>query len=1414
MTNCRKPFSFFPTFLGSLCLGLAVGAPVRSVLAEDTEIYTGDIPSLQSVRPNVLFIIDTSASMKDPGDANGDGTVATNEPRKWNMLVQAYNNLLDDAQDVNFGIMRFSQPGGPILFPVSNVNASLETIATGIEDDTITVNVRSGDDDASEVQERVTVDGSELKLIYDPAQGTDSRTATLQVEDSDDDAYWALRGSGLKLYADYSLSSPVFPASATDRVLTWLGMRYLPPFNTLGARVTRADLVFNAAGTYSAGTPAVEYTFRAHAVDNSPPFPATATALTSTSNCIGFEVTGDPFCRFLSSGNPTSTGTVPDFKPGEQFTVDVKDQVQAIFDRSGWHDGTTTESGLTLLGRFSQGQSEKFGFITRDGNPIKAPQLTVHYDFGPEIKGAQTVGLRFRNVNIPQSAKILSAYLTVTPSADSTNAVNMQIYGEASSTPAAFTTATSDISGRQPLANRVPWKLTSAEPWVNDQAVNSPSLVDVVQDIVNQGDWCGGKDMGIIMKWNGGLQDGRPIHSYELDSTRAAKLHIVFDEDTAYGPGEGCMTQNVSVQVRGGGGDAEENPSTGVVIAWRNTVNRLAAQVTGLRFANVPIPRGATVIDASLDVSHGGTDNLAAGAGTLTISGQKSADAHRYLTVPFDITSRPVFTGPKSVVTASVPTRLVSKGDRYTIPGLADLLNDIVNQPQWNGGNALGLTVKPSIGGLAIRTFNREATDGAILRASIEYKLGDLPGGVVSARTVKHRLREIVEAIVPRSNTPLVGTLYEAARYYRGESVYYGKNRGNYPFLQTVTRVSHRDSYTGGKVVRPKDCTAEKLDSVACRGEHIDGTPIYKSPITESCQTSYVVMLTDGLASIKADRDKIESDYKLTCASNYEGGDSAISVTEDEMCGPELAAQLFENDQSPTAVDGFNNVRIYTIGFGIEDNAFIRAVARRGGGGRYLAGNTSQLTNVFRTIVGEIVQRTTSFSSPALTVNAFNQLSHSNKVYMALFEPQTRRAWPGNLKKYKLCNTVGEHSTCSLGEVLDADDQKLTDNDDRIKPSSRSEWAVEDDGGNVQAGGAAGKMVLQGARTIYTYLDVTQAPQDQGDANDRRLSQHLLIDADNDGAIDNISTFASGNALAATRSLLDLGTAATAAKVGEHIDWIRGIDVDDEDVDGKISEPRYFFGDPLHSEPQAVTYGATDTDDPENTDITKVFLGSNDGGLRMMNALTGEEEWIFFPQSVLAAQNEMRENRAGERVYGIDGTPTIWRKDDNRNGYIEPRAPDEDFVRVIAGMRRGGNAYYALDVTPTDRMAHRTNRLIVPELMWRIQGSSAAYPRLGQTWSRPLLRTIRVGTTTEGESELKTVMFVAGGYDQDYDQYYKTTDSLGNGFYIVDPENGKRLFYVSGTAHLDVSGVNRDGITVPGMVYPVPSDLTLMDSDG
>ena len=457
---------------------------------------------------------------------------------------------------------------------------------------------------------------------------------------------------------------------------------------------------------------------------------------------------------------------------------------------------------------------------------------------------------------------------------------------------------------------------------------------------------------------------------------------------------------------------------------------------------------------------------------------------------------------------------------------------------------------------------------------------------------------------------------------------------------------------------------------------------------------------------------------------------------------------------------------------------------------------------MFRTIFADILSQTTSFATPSLSVNAFNKLFHRNEVYFSLFKPSDEVRWAGNVKKYQLCDDTS--TGCTLGEVMDARTPPdgpvaAIGSDQRIKDSALSFWSDVVDGSEILVGGAGNETPVPASRTVYTYTG-SLSPANA----DLSLATHAVTDSNAAVTVEML-----GGSTDAASPLYMTASERTAL-----IEWIRGADVDDVDQDGDTTDRRYSFTDPLHSSPVAVTFGGTDA-----APVIKLFVGTNDGGFRMINSTSGVEEWVFYPQQLLANQRALRANASGNHIYGVDGTPTAWINDENRDGVVDPNVDVDgdgtyEFIRLFIGMRRGGESIFALDVTPSTVTGPLTDPTsvgdVTPTLLWRID-SGGDFPRLGQTWSRPRLATVRLGTSTEGESYKKTVLLFGAGYDEAQDSAFGS-GGQGNAIYAVDPDDGSRLFYISSDG--SASHGSGNGVTVTDMNFPIPSDVAVMDSNG
>lgn len=606
-------------------------------------------------------------------------------------------------------------------------------------------------------------------------------------------------------------------------------------------------------------------------------------------------------------------------------------------------------------------------------------------------------------------------------------------------------------------------------------------------------------------------------------------------------------------------------------------------------------------------------------------------------------------------------------------------------------------------------------------------------GGFVSyamedVATAKTDFLSAVSNLTASTWTPLSETMYEATRYYRGMTPDYGTN-------------SVSTAISGSK---------------------------YISPITSQCQKNFIVYLTDGDPT--EDTDLTSSDMtgvgaNSNCSTYGVGGYQS-------NCLDELAFALNNNDQSSKFIEN-QTVRTFTIGFGTGMSTdgvdLLKSAAKAGNGSYYPATDTSSLINVFTSIVGSILQSNSTFSSPAVSVNAFNRTAHLDHLYFSLFRPEHGVHWDGNFKRYRL-----DFDSNGDAQIVDVNGSPAIDTvggNGYFKEGARSFWTPDHsgwndpdfpngdaapDGKDARAGGTAS--VLTNNRKVYTYLESQSAPKDLTATNN---------------AVNETNT-------AITQAMLGVSTSAERTSI---LQWARGIDVNDEDDDGDTTEARKIMGDPLHGEPALISYGGT----VSLPDMT-AYVPTNDGYLHAFDTRTGSEIFSFIPEELLGNLLPIyNHDTASTKQYGLDGSVTAWVDDTNKDGIIS----GSEHAYIYFGMRRGGDNYYALDVTD------RSN----PKVLWTIHGGTGDFAELGQTWSRPKLRKLRLG------GQDRYVLIFGGGYDTTQDgANTRTTDSVGRAVYIVDAQTGQRLWWASSDSNAN--------LTVPNMKYSIPSDVSVVDTVG
>ena len=323
---------------------------------------------------------------------------------------------------------------------------------------------------------------------------------------------------------------------------------------------------------------------------------------------------------------------------------------------------------------------------------------------------------------------------------------------------------------------------------------------------------------------------------------------------------------------------------------------------------------------------------------------------------------------------------------------------------------------------------------------------------------------------------------------------------------------------------------------------------------------------------------------------------------------------------------GDQNLVVFTIGLGIGDQLLVDTAAEGNGIFRE-AWDLDTLTLELGTVIGDIVNR---ISAGAAVAVVSTETGDDSYLYRGKFVPTL---WRGFLEAFELPFSEGDSPAWEAGALL-----RGRDPDSRVIFTSLNNQMVEFTTANLDA------------------LAPLIAPNGPGSGGDR-------YDGYGDDVQDNVYDSADQN----------LGPAYDADYVRDVIQYVRG-----ESVTGFRDRGGWVLGDLVYSTPVVVgapsqffmTQSYQDfLRDHENRQPV-VYVGANDGMLHAFKADSGYELWSYVPRDVLGTLEALTMEPYCRTSY-VDLSPTA--VDVEVNGTWR--------TVLVGGLRTGGNAYFALDVT-------------------------------------------------------------------------------------------------------------------------------------
>ncbi len=346
----------------------------------------------------------------------------------------------------------------------------------------------------------------------------------------------------------------------------------------------------------------------------------------------------------------------------------------------------------------------------------------------------QFVGLRFQNVQVPQGALITNAYITFTADETKSGSTTLYISAEAADDAPEFVDTEFNVSNRPRTGQSIVWN--NVPIWDQVHALYStPDLSAVVQEVVGRPGWQSGNAMVFVIFGSG----VRTAESYNGYPAGAPLLHIEF--------GEGANAPYINVDETNLGAScyAGENAgSVGFTLTNSGSADlnyTISADQTWLSLSSAggsPLEPGAA---ASYSVNFN-TASMPAGTyeATITITDSNASNSPQEIQVSVtifpteDIPSCgnvPLYTEnlahPAVLIlldiSSSMSTKLeVATNERQQIPNLKDIVQEIIDRAGWNSGQSMAFTLEGKEGDRIAKSFDGDS--GAAPLLHVEYNDG------------------------------------------------------------------------------------------------------------------------------------------------------------------------------------------------------------------------------------------------------------------------------------------------------------------------------------------------------------------------------------------------------------------------------------------------------------------------------------------------------------------------------------------------------------------------------------------------------------------------------------------------------------------------------------------------------------------
>ena len=989
------------------------------------------------------------------------------------------------------------------------------------------------------------------------------------------------------------------------------------------------------------------------------------------------------------------------------------------------------------------------------------------------FKSEMHAGIRFQNVDVPQGAEIIKAYIEFTSHNDRSNNCELRIQIEAHDDPPAFSSSNKPTD-RTFSSQVVDW---NPVPWTADNKYQTPDLSDLVQEIVGRPGWNSGRAMAFKIENTAGARRVAKATEHAdiaANPTHVPMLYIEYNEGGS-GGGKPIITSS-SHDVGSSCYEGYSPQADNITISNSGTADLVFTVSDNASWLTLT-PSSSSLIPGSSETVNlfYSTDGLDPGTYSAQILVSDSNALNSPVEINVNVTvleySQPVTCGAVPVYAQNLvnPAILIlldrsgSMGNNTVAvstnnpktPDIRDIIQEIIERDSWASGNAMAFMIT---GTGTRRAVSYDSNSSLAPLLHVDYTDASGIAQELNIR-IKHSDDDAEQEF---GDSPNITSDDLELTYNNYDS---DKNQIVGLRFQNVT-IEKDSDITNAYIEFVVDGEDSSDTDLVIWGEDLDDPPPYDNDVNDI-----------------SGRTKTSTSVVWDNVETWEG-----------------SAQQTRMEVAKEAIGELVKDRSIAWGFGIW-------TAYRTG-----FDSTNDYTQILEGCEPDSTAHQLALQTAidGVSTGGYTPYWQSIKVAKDYFsgvrnddngDPYVNT---GCQPKFLIDITDG------IGNV-DPDDDTDANKTILIGKVRTQTEALADAGVTPIAVG----FDLPADETAQTY-EMAAAANEKGKASDFDMiyGLHNELDVDSDGdkegvpfiahskqelidALDAITENVKGaifhGSAAATTTSTDLGNAVIVAKfdasrwTGEleairkdaNGDWVEKVwtagdvvpttrtlwTIDPSDStqyikyeEGTLGSDNFAcldpankpIGDIINSKPVVVDtppyFYAFDGYHNFSYNMTRepmVYVGANDGALHAFRLSDGVEQWAFFPESMHPKLNMAGVDPLWDRCerdychrYFIDGTPVV--------GDVFAdfgKAYDEWRTVLVVGGREGSTAYFALDVTSGNNFNHATDPT---KFLWEFTDVD-----LGETWSDPSIRRVAKDSSTD---KVWAVYFGSGYADDPIDQ--------------------------------------------------------------